>query len=456
MIGRESEFHWKQHFPTYSFKNRDIALEEYKTAAKSLESEERVFLNASNIAVIAGAGLGSLAVGALDPLTKAFSAVIPPEATLATLLLLTGAFAIVTVRYFADRQKAVVFAARKLIVLRRMLGLSYGRLQLVLPNWRVEGADEPFAVRLFPGWNTYVTYPFYLVAGISSFVILFVSSALAGRLLERNWLFYVPPTIIVFSIATAWLAALGYIYRKALLDTHERPILLVARQVARVARLRLVGNFEYVIYRATLARYELKRLRVDLSNLKKILVFIEDRTFFVHHGVSLRGSVRALLGLIGVKRRSGGSTITQQLARTLFIEQPTKIVRRKIVEIILAIWLDRVIAKGDQLEFYLASVRFERGVFGVAAAMRHFFGAVKRAPSMAEAFFLVERVSNIQSRLLADKIRQALNCAMTAGVLSSDDLKEVIELYERSVRQGQIQDGDGYALERLRREMRAA
>lgn len=103
MINGEPESGWKQHFPTYSFKERDIVLEEYRTAAKSLESEERVFLNASNIAVIAGAGLGSLAVSALEPLTRGLSAVMQPEIALLVLLFLTTAFAYVTVRYFADR-----------------------------------------------------------------------------------------------------------------------------------------------------------------------------------------------------------------------------------------------------------------------------------------------------------------------------------------------------------------
>jgi len=43
---------WRQHFPTYHFDDRDIALEEYKVAAKNLESEERVFLNASNVTLV--------------------------------------------------------------------------------------------------------------------------------------------------------------------------------------------------------------------------------------------------------------------------------------------------------------------------------------------------------------------------------------------------------------------
>lgn len=68
MIYDDLDTIWQQHFPTYTFKNRDVALEEYKTAAKNLESEERVFLNATNIAIISATGLGSLAVVSLDNL----------------------------------------------------------------------------------------------------------------------------------------------------------------------------------------------------------------------------------------------------------------------------------------------------------------------------------------------------------------------------------------------------
>ncbi|MBI5663612.1 MAG: hypothetical protein HZC49_00780 [Nitrospirae bacterium] len=174
MINESFDHGWRQHFPTYYFEDRDIVIEEYKTAAKSLEAEERVFLNASNIAIIASAGLGSLAIGSLEKLTEKFTNIVPATTTLAILVILTIGFSWVALRYFADRQKSIVFAARKVIVLRRMLGLNYGTIQLVLPNWRIEGADEPFAVRLFPGWNTYVTYPFYALAGISSAVLYFL------------------------------------------------------------------------------------------------------------------------------------------------------------------------------------------------------------------------------------------------------------------------------------------
>src|SRR4030042_2802846 len=181
MIDESLEHGWRQHFPTYNFHDRDIALEEYKTAAKNLEAEERVFLNASNIAVIASAGIGSLAIGSVDNLTQKLTNVVPATLTLAVLVTLTAGFSWVALRYFADRQKSVVFAARKVIVLRRMLGLNYGTIQLVLPNWRIEGADEPFAVRLFPGWNTYVTYPYYAMAGISSAVLFFLLASLVAH-----------------------------------------------------------------------------------------------------------------------------------------------------------------------------------------------------------------------------------------------------------------------------------
>lgn len=439
---------WKQHFPTYSFKERDIVLEEYRTAAKSLESEERVFLNASNIAIVAGAGLGSLAVGALDPLTRALSAVARPEIALVALLVLTTAFAYITVRYFADRQRAVVFAARKVIVLRRMLGLSYGPLQLVLPNWRLEGADEPLAVRMFPGWNTYVAYPLYLIAGISGFVILYMLSALVATAASL-WLSYLASSGVVFFAVVLWVVFLASAYRKALLDTHERTLLLVAQRLSWILRLRLVRNVEYVIYRATLARYEAARLGVDLATLKRALIFIEDRTFYKHRGLSARALVRALLGLVRLKRRSGGSTITQQLVRTLFIEEPTKLVRRKLVELILALWLDRVVAKEQQLELYLASVRFERGVFGVLAAMKHFFGEINKAPSRAEAFFLVERVSNVQSGLLVDKIRQTVKAALKAGLLLREDARALVTIYEQCVRRGVIRASAEDGIQRL-------
>jgi penicillin-binding protein 1A len=447
---QREDLSWKQHFPTYHFENRDIALKEYDFATKTLEAEERVFLNAVNVSVAVGAALGSLALGSLDKLAASFSPMVPEAFTLGLLLLLAGAFARILLRYFADRQKAVVFAARKVIVLRRMLGMSYGSLQLVLPNWRIEGADEPFAVRLFPGWHTYVAYPCLAVSGISSAVAFFILSAIFRHMQVGgvDLPFSVLPLLI--GAASLWFVVLCWTYRKALLDTHEHTLLLLAQRVAAWLGLSLVPNIEYIIYRATLAIYELHRIGCDLKRPQKLLVHIEDKEFYDHFGISLRGLGRLVLSMVGRHRRSGGSTITQQLVRSLFIKDQSKLIRRKIVEIVLALWFNKAVSKAVQLQMYLASVRFESGVFGLSAAMKYFFEAVRESPSSAESFFLIERVSNIRSRLLVPKIDQTLRGSVAAGVLTEQDVMEVIALYSTAIGNGKIEDPDGSAIIRLK------
>lgn len=115
---------WRQHFPTYHFEDRDVVLEEYRLTAKTLEADERVFLNAANISIVIGAAFGSLALGNLNALTSSLAPHVPELATLFVVLLVSVAAGVIFVRYFSDRQKAIVFAGRKLIVLRRMLGMS--------------------------------------------------------------------------------------------------------------------------------------------------------------------------------------------------------------------------------------------------------------------------------------------------------------------------------------------
>lgn len=450
MKPRNEEPGWKQHFPTYHFKERDVALEEYKFATKTLEAEERVFLNAANLSVIVGAALGSLALGSLEKLTKTFSPIVSELAILSLVLLVAVGFSVLSLRYFADRQKAVVFAARKVIILRRMLGMSYGSLQLVLPNWRIEGADEPFAIRLFPGWHTYVAYPCQAIAGIASVVVFFVTAAIFKHLQLKSINLPFESMPMVIGIAASSFVALSWSYRKALVDTHERAGLLVALRIARTLNLKLVGNVEYVIYRATLGKHELHRLNINLSTPKKFLVHIEDKEFFSHHGVSIKGLSRLVLSILRLGRRSGGSTITQQLVRTLFIEDQTKLVRRKLIEILLARWFDNVFSKSDQLEMYFASVRFEANVFGIAAAMKHFFGDLKENISPAEAFFIIERISNIRSRILVEKVDQTLHGVVTAGLLSPSEATEVVKLYEMALKSGQIKTTDSDEIIRLR------
>jgi len=441
---------WRQHFPTYYFKDRDVALEEYKFATKVLEAEERLFTNAANIALIVAAALGSVVLGSLDKLKFSLVPAVGPDLAICIIIAIAAGFSSLTIRHFADRQKSVVFAARKVIVLRRMLGMSYGNLRLVLPNWRIEGADEPFSIRLFPGWDTFVAYPCYAISGVSSLVVFVALAAMANDHYPANaaeiWHIF-----LISGISALWFLYFCWVYRRALLDVHETPLLLFTVWIAKMARLRLANNFEYVIYRAVLSAYETQRMKIDLTKAMKILVHVEDKEFYKHRGVSWKGLARLVMAKAGLHRPSGGSTITQQLARTLFIADLGKLYRRKGVEILLALWLDRVLPKKQQLEIYLSSVRFESGIYGLPDASKHFFGNSKTTIAAPEAFFLVERVSNVRSRLLVEKIDQTLRGAVKAGVMSDAEAKNAILIYEASVHSGVISAPSGAAVERLKK-----
>jgi len=445
----ETEANWQQHFPTYCFLERDIVLREYESAAKALEAEERLFLHSSNVTLVVAAGVGSLAIGSIDRLYETTANFIPSGGVFLTLLTMVVGFSLISLRYFADRQKATLFAKRKVVVLRRMLGLSYGSLQLVLPNWRVEGADEPFAIRLFPGWTSYVAYPFWIVAIFSWAVLFFLCAHFLGVYEGPSKLFGWDPGDVGFCIGLVWLVLIAVMYRRSLYDTHERFLLSVARIVSAVTRIRVAENIENTIYRAKLAVFEHKRLKIALDDIAPILLFVEDRAFFSHRGISFRGMGRAARDYLGRRRWSGGSTITQQLVRTLFIVEYKKLFRRKLMEVLLAWWLEGVSDKTKILALYLSSVRFDGGVYGTAAASRHFFGEIKERFSKAEAFFLVERIANIRGRVLSPRIDQLLRDAIADGYLGRNDAAQVVLLYRDMAEIGCVRAQDAGSLDRL-------
>jgi penicillin-binding protein 1A len=109
-------------------------------------------------------------------------------------------------------------------------------------------------------------------------------------------------------------------------------------------------------------------------HLRAGILATEDRNFFKHSGVDLRGILRAVVHNIRAKRFvEGASTITQQLTKTLFLN-PRKTLIRKIKEAILAFQLERRYTKDEILELYLNQIYFGSGAYGVESAARIFFG----------------------------------------------------------------------------------
>src|SRR5579871_5521488 len=122
--------------------------------------------------------------------------------------------------------------------------------------------------------------------------------------------------------------------------------------------------------------------------LPKAFVAIEDRRFYSHAGVDPVGIGRAFVrDLTGGGAVEGGSTLTQQLAKNLFLTQERSL-SRKIQEAILALWLERKYSKDQILELYLNRVYFGSGSYGVEAAAQKYFGKSARNVTLAEAALL--------------------------------------------------------------------
>lgn len=121
---------------------------------------------------------------------------------------------------------------------------------------------------------------------------------------------------------------------------------------------------------------------------RQAIVAVEDAGFFRHPGFDLRGIARAgLRNLVSRRRGEGGSTITQQLARSLFLT-PERTYGRKLREALLAIQIEQTFSKDQILTLYANQVPMGHGTYGVESASRYYFGKAARDMSIAEAALL--------------------------------------------------------------------
>ena len=109
------------------------------------------------------------------------------------------------------------------------------------------------------------------------------------------------------------------------------------------------------------------------SYLAKAVVAIEDRRFYEHGGIDLRGIARAAFNNVSGSEVEGGSTITQQFARIRYLSLERSL-RRKVQEAMIAVWLETRLSKDEILARYLNSVYFGAGAVGADAAARRYFG----------------------------------------------------------------------------------
>jgi len=139
---------------------------------------------------------------------------------------------------------------------------------------------------------------------------------------------------------------------------------------------------------------EVMSLKVLPRYVPQAFVAIEDRRFYSHFGVDPYGIARAFIAnVLHLGVAQGGSTITQQLAKNLFLTQQ-RTIHRKLQEVVLALWLERKFSKNQILALYLNRVYFGAGAYGIEQAAQRYFGKSARRLTLAEAAMLAGLVKS--------------------------------------------------------------
>ena len=191
---------------------------------------------------------------------------------------------------------------------------------------------------------------------------------------RKRWRYVFYALAGLFFITLIWLIVTAPLSR-ALEPLDDPAMLLVSAEGRPIAR-----------------RGAMKEEPVEVAKLKPetsaAFVAIEDRRFYRHWGVDPRGIGRAMVTNMragGV--RQGGSTITQQLAKTSFLSSDRSM-KRKAQEVIIAFWLEAWLTKQEILSRYLSSVYFGDGVYGLRAAAKHYFNREPENLSLAQSAML--------------------------------------------------------------------
>ncbi|WP_240623345.1 transglycosylase domain-containing protein [Brevundimonas lutea] len=162
-------------------------------------------------------------------------------------------------------------------------------------------------------------------------------------------------------------------------------------------------------------------------------IAIEDRRFYYHPGFDPIGMARAMSANLRAGRVvQGGSTISQQLAKNLFLT-PDQTMRRKVQEIMLAVWLELKFSKQEILALYLNRVYFGAGAYGIEAASQRYFDKSARRLTVGEAALLAgllkapSRYSPVsESERAAGRATVVLNEMEEAGVITAEQRNQAV------------------------------
>ncbi|WP_273443421.1 penicillin-binding protein 1A [Treponema berlinense] len=195
-------------------------------------------------------------------------------------------------------------------------------------------------------------------------------------------------------------------------------------------------NGELITELASEEKREIISIRDLPQCMLDALITREDRLFYSHHGYSVKALFRAVFGKLTGMSLGGGSTLTQQIAGTLFCDRTDMSIRRKLKELWWAIQMERRYTKDEILELYLNKIYFGGGTYGVSAASKYYFGHDATEITPAEAAILVIQLSNpafynpfeYPNRAM-DRQKDVLNTMVSAGYISKEQADESIDDY---------------------------
>jgi len=216
--------------------------------------------------------------------------------------------------------------------------------------------------------------------------------------------------------------------------SHDLPQILSLETFKPSSVTRIYSADKVLLAELFLEKRDPVPLKVIPDYLKKALIATEDRKFYQHSGIDLKGILRAVISNIRAgKFVEGASTITQQLAKTLFLT-PRKTLLRKIKEAFLAFQLERRYTKDEILDLYLNQVYFGSGAYGVESAARIFFGKQAKDLDLAECALIAglpkapSRYSPLIDKDLAIKRRNiVLKQMRDTGIISETVFTEARE-----------------------------
>jgi len=233
-------------------------------------------------------------------------------------------------------------------------------------------------------------------------------------------------SILVTGTAIISGASLGFL----LALTHDLPQIQALESFKPAAITRIYSADKELLAERFTEKREPVSLNVMPDDLKQAILATEDSLFYEHPGVDLKGILRAIIRNIKAGEYvEGASTITQQLAKTLFLT-PRKSIMRKLKEAFLAFQIERRYTKDEILQLYLNQVYFGSGAYGVEAAAQIFFGKPVQDLTLAECALIAgmpkspSRYSPLINPSLALKRRAVVLQQMSrTGLITPEALK---------------------------------